>query len=92
MFLSSSVFHKPLSYNNLGQIAGAHISHIVTTDFKQSAAAFVEELSLITRLKITCGRSKNVARELTAHKKIKDRNGYNAAILIQPGSMRIVSS
>ncbi|GFV92926.1 hypothetical protein TNCV_1693191 [Trichonephila clavipes] len=67
--LSSFYFHKPLPYNNLGQITAAHGSSIVTTEFSQPVASFLEKLCPIPTLKATCGnrvRRKNVARELTS--------------------------
>ncbi|GFW31645.1 hypothetical protein TNCV_4683181 [Trichonephila clavipes] len=51
--LSSFSFHKLLPYN-LDQITAAHGSSIVTTEFSQSAALFLEELNPILTLKETC--------------------------------------
>ncbi|GFT68279.1 hypothetical protein TNCV_659011 [Trichonephila clavipes] len=67
--LSSSSFYKPLPYNILDQTTAAHSSCIVATEFSQSAASFLEELSPIPSLKTTCRnrrRGENFVRVLTS--------------------------
>ncbi|GFY05698.1 hypothetical protein TNCV_4403651 [Trichonephila clavipes] len=64
--LSSCSFHKRLPYNNLDQVTAEHGTSIVTTEFVQSAASFLEELSRITTLKTSSGNREwraNNARE-----------------------------
>ncbi|GFS76093.1 hypothetical protein TNCV_4666871 [Trichonephila clavipes] len=80
---SLSTFHKPLLYNDLGQITAAHGSSIFTTELSQSAASFLEKLSPIPTLKTTCGnrgRRKNVAEGLFSSKKRVTKGGCKEGV------------